>query len=117
MKERTLIKVVATIITGIGNGRMKTELGRGIVPLKRGVSLLDFISAFLIERDVSATLVQREENLWATAPIMSLNTEPRQVMTFHFMTFPVSELGYYAKDLTKAELERDMKQLKRLING
>jgi len=118
MKEKTLVKVVATLITeGIG-GRMHTTMARGISPMKRGQTMLDFISTFLLERQVTTySLHQRSELGWATSPIMSLNQDPKIVVTYHFVQFNSSELGFNAKDLTAEELERDMKHLKKIING
>jgi hypothetical protein len=112
------VKVVATLIReGIG-GRMTASTARGISPLKRGQTILDFISAFMAERQVTTyQLNQRTEDTWATSPIMSLNVEPKQVVTYHFVQFPASELGYNAKDLTAIELDRDMKHLKKIIHG
>ena len=118
MKDKMLVKVVATLILeGIG-GRMSASEARGISPLKRGQSITDFISTFMTEREVpNYQLHQRSENTWATSPIMSLNADPKQVVTYHFVHFPASEMGYNAKDLTAQELERDMKQLKKIIHG
>lgn len=111
-KEKTLVKVVATVITGSTHSRMTTESARGILPLKRGQTMVDFISAFLAERGITTYSVhQRDEKSWATQPIMSLNTEPRTVVTYNFLEFGASDLGYYAKDLTKFELARDRKKL------
>ena len=117
MKDRTLIKVVATIMEGNNIGRLKTRMARGIVPLKRGVSLFDYISAFLMERGITATLYQRTENSWATSPVMHLNIEPKIVITYHFLTFPVEDVGYYAKDLSKDELARDMKAIQKILKA
>ena len=128
MKEKRLIKVVGTITTDTGNGRHQTQHGRGITQLKRGESLLDFITTFLSERQfVGYSLNKRGDKMWSTSPIMSgkidqwnwsTGTEKAPMMTtFHFIEFPLSELGYYAKDLTALELERDVKQLRKLIYG
>jgi len=118
MKEKMLIKVVATLILeGIG-GRLNTTVSRGIMALKRGQEVGDFIASFMGEREVEAYSVhQRSEDTWATSPIMSLNEDPKVVVTYHFVVFPVSEMGYQAKDLTAEELERDMKHLKKIIYG
>lgn len=97
-------------MTGVGGGRLTTEMARGISPLKRGQTMFDFISAFLAERGITTyVLHQRSEKTWATSPIMSLNEEPKMVVTYHFLEFLVGELPYQAKDLSEEELNRDMK--------
>jgi len=117
MKEKILIKVVASAIKEV-SGRMVPSTARGISPLKRGQTVGDFIASFMAERLVTTySLHQRSETVWATSPIMALNEEPKSVVTYHFVQFPASELGFNAKDLTAFELERDMKQLKKYING
>jgi hypothetical protein len=118
MKEKPLVKVVGTIMTGTGNGRLITRMARGISPLKRGQTMFDFISGFLSERDITTfTLHQRAEKTWSTSPIMSLNEEPQTVVTYHFVEFPQTEIGYHAKDLTTEELHRDMKYLRKIVYG
>ena len=118
MKEKMLVKVVATQILQGFNGRMSASVARGITPLKRGQTIADFISSFMTEREVqNFELHKRSEELYVTSPIMALNAEPKQVMTYHFVLFKASELGFNAKDLSPSELERDMKQLKKIING
>lgn len=118
MKEKMLVKVVATLILeGVG-GRLNTTMSRGITPLKRGVTVPEFIATFMAERLVTTySLHQRSENSWTTSPIMSLNEEPKQVVTYHFVELPASDIGFHAKDLTAEELERDMKHLKKIIYG
>lgn len=116
MKNKNLVKVVGTVMAGIEGGRLVTQMGRGILALKRGQTLFDFISGFLSERDIKTyALHQRAEKAWSTSPIMSLNEEPRMVITYHFVEFPADDLGYHAKDLTAAELDRDLKQLSKVI--
>jgi hypothetical protein len=46
---------------------------------------------------------------------MFLTNEPKLVITYVFTQFPLSEIGYYGKDLSKAELVRDFKFLKRIL--
>jgi hypothetical protein len=117
--DKRLVKVVATIITGsgfIGRGHLKTTLARGISALKRGDTVPGFISKFMGERGVSTyTLHQRGEDTWATSPIMALNQEPKVVITYHFVEFLSQDIGFHAKDLSQSELDRDMKQLKKVI--
>ena len=116
MKEKVLVKVVGTVISGSEGSRLSTSTARGISPLKRGQTMLDFISTFLKDRSITTyALHQRDEKMWVTSPIMSLNTEPRNIVTYSFMEFNLSELGYQAKDLAPHEFERDMKQLKKII--
>jgi hypothetical protein len=115
VKEKQLIKVVGTVVTGVG-GRLESKVGRGIVELKRGVTLIDYVTEFLAERGVvRCTLNQRSENTWTTTPIMFLTNDPKLVLTFVFTQFPLSEIGYHGKDLSKAELVRDFKFLKRIL--
>lgn len=117
MKDKNLIKVIATSIAGPST-KLETSVARGITALKRGQSILDFVTTFMKERDiVHFTLHQREEHSWATSPIMFLNQEPKLVLVFNFLEFPASDLGFYAKDLEPLELERDMKKLAKVING
>lgn len=116
MKEKQLIKVVGTLVTGVAGGRLDTTMGRGIVQLPRGTSVIEYITEFLKERGVvRCTLNQRSENTWTTTPIMFLATDPKLVITYVFTQFPLSEIGYYGKDLAKAELIRDFKFLKRVL--
>jgi len=115
VKEKQLLKVVGTIVTGVG-GRLESKTARGIVELKRGTTLIDFATEFLGERGiVRCTLNQRSENTWTTTPIMILTADPKLVLTYVFTQFPLSEIGYYGKDLSKAELVRDFKFLKRIL--
>lgn len=116
MKEKQLIKIVGTVITGVDGGRLETTMGRGIVQLKRGDTIQNFVREFLAERGIiQYTLHQRGENSWAMSPAMFLLQNPKLVITFVFTLFPLSEIGYYGKDLTKAELVRDFKFLKRVL--
>lgn len=118
MKQRQFIKVVGTAITGVDGGRLETTTARGITNLKRGQALLTFITEFLNARGIlSFQLNERHDGLWATAPMMFLNQEPKQVLTFTFKQFAQNDLGFHAKDLTAFELERDMKPLRRMIYG
>jgi hypothetical protein len=115
-KNKQLVKVVGTIMTGAEGNRLTTEMARGISPLKHRQTMLDFISRFLVQRGITSYAVnQRSEKTWATSPIMNLQSEPKTVVTYHFIEFPLNELGYHAKDLSEIELDRDMKLLKRLI--
>jgi hypothetical protein len=116
MKQRQLIKVVGTSITGMDGGRMESATSRGITLLKRGQSLMDFAQQFLNERGITTySLHQRGDGTWATAPMMFLNQEPKRVLTFNFLQFDFDDLGFHAKDLTAKELERDLKPLQKLI--
>jgi hypothetical protein len=116
MKQRQFIKVVATSITGVDGGRLESSISRGITNLKRGQTVADFVTAFLRERGIqSFTLHERGDGTWATAPMMFLNEVPKRVLTYTFTVFPQDDLGFYAKDLSAGELERDMKPLAKLI--
>ena len=80
MKQRQFIKVVGTSITGVDGGRLESTTSRGIINLKRGQTLVDFVTAFLNERGIlSFSLHQRGESTWGTAPMMFLNQEPKRV--------------------------------------
>ena len=115
-REKQLMKVVGTLVTGVSGGRLVTTHGRGIVPLKRNETIIDFASAFLQERGVvRCTLNQRDESTWSTTPIMFLLADPKLVITYVFTQFPLSEIGFYGKDLTKPELLRDFKFLKKVL--
>lgn len=115
MVEKQLIKVVGTVVTGV-DGKLESKTGRGIVQLKRDQSLIEYATEFLAERGVvRCTLNQRSDNTWTTTPIMILTSNPKLVITFVFTQFPLSEIGYYGKDLTKVELVRDFKFLKRIL--
>lgn len=113
--EKQLIKVVGTLI--INDLKVhKTVVGRGIVQLKRNQSARDFAIQFLAERGViSCILHERGFGTLSTAPIMFMNTEPKCIITYNFTQFNLSEVGYYGKDLTKVELFRDFKFLKKLL--
>ena len=116
MKEKQLVKVVGTVITGVDGGRLETTMGRGIVALKRGQTTIDFAREFLAERGITTfTLNQRGDNTWAMSPAMFLVQSPKLVLTYTFTQFPLSEIGYYGKDLSKAEIVRDFKFLKRIL--
>lgn len=116
MKEKQLLKVVGTLVTGVQGGKLETTTGRGIVSLRRGQSLIDFATEFLADRGIiRCTLNQRAENTWTTTPIMFLVSDPKLVITYVFTQFPLSEIGYFGKDLSKKELVRDFKFLKRIL--
>lgn len=118
MKQRQFIKVIANLIEGTEGSRLETSVVRGITPLKRGQAMLDFVTSFLNERGITTfALHQRSEDTWATSPIMFLNQEPRCVYTFSFILFPQEDLGYHAKDLSPAELDRDMKVIQKIISS
>lgn len=118
MKQRQFIKVVATSITGVDGGRLESVNARGILVLKRGQTLLEFVQSFLNDRGITSfALHERGEGTWATSPMMFLNQEPKRVITYSFTSFERDELGFHAKDLTAKELERDMKPLTKLIYG
>lgn len=113
---KQLIKVVATAIVATDGGKFETTTARGVTALPRGQKLIDFIKEFLIMRMVTTfTLNQRGENDWATSPMMYLFREPKLVLIYNFKQFGIDELGYFVKDLSKAEQERDLKPLKRFI--
>jgi hypothetical protein len=115
-KEKQLVKVVGTVITGVDGARLETKMGRGIVALKRGMSLEMFARQFLAERGIiQATLNARGEDCLAMSPAMFLTSEPKLVITYVFSQFPLSEIGYYGKDLSKIELFRDFKFLKKVL--
>lgn len=116
-KEKQLIKVVGTLITGVSGGRLETIVGRGIIQPKRGVQILEFATEFLQDRGVvHCTLNQRADHTWTTTPIMFLAAEPKVVITYVFTQFPLSEIGFYGKDLSKTELVRDFAFLKKILN-
>lgn len=118
MKERTLLKVVGTAIQGSIGSKLETTVGRGVVQLRRGQSVLDFVTEFLNDRGVSSfTLHQRDFDTWATSPMMFMTMNPMLVLTYTFTEFPLSETGFYTKDLTLYERTRDLKSLKRILNG
>jgi hypothetical protein len=116
IKEKQLIKVVGTIVTGVDGGRPESKTCRGIMLLKRGQAAEEFIAEFLSARGiVQCSLHQRGDNSWAMAPAMFLTQKPNFILTFVFTQFPLSEIGFYGKDLSKAELLRDFKFLKKVI--
>ena len=94
MKQRQLIKVVGTSITGMEGGGMETSNARGVALLKGGRNLMDYVQTFLSDRGITHyTLNQRGDGSWATSPMMFLNEEPRRVLTFHFLQFDFDHLG------------------------
>ena len=116
MKDATLLKVVGTSIRGESTARLQTTIGRGITRLRRGQSILDFVTTFLQERGVSSfTLNERDNGTWATSPLMFLTDTPKLVLTYTFTQFPMSELGFHIKDLTPEERARDLKLLKKVL--
>jgi len=118
MKQRQFLKVVGTSIIGFEGSRLQTTYGRGIIALKRGQSAVDWIRSFFEGRDITTfTLHEREGGNWVTAPMMFLNEEPKRVLSYSFTQFNQDELGFYAKDLSPAELERDIKPLRKIIYG
>lgn len=118
MKQRQFIKVVGTSITGVDGGRLESTNARGITNLKRGQSLVDYVTVYLSERGITTfSLNERHDGTWATAPMMFLNEAPKRVLTYTFRRFEQDELGYHAKDLTPHELERDLKPLRKMIYG
>ena len=113
--QRQLIKVVGSSITGVDGSRWSSVTARGIALLKRGQTLKDFAHQFLSERGITTYSLHQRGDGWTTSPIMFLNQEPRRVLTYHFVQFDLDDLGFHAKDLTAAELERDIKPLQKLI--
>lgn len=97
---------------------LASKTAKGIVVLKRGDTIVDFAKRFLADRNVTHfTLNQRADNSWSTVPIMFLAAEPKTILTYVFTQFPLSEFGYYAKDLSKEEMLRDFKFLKKVLHG
>lgn len=114
-KEVQLVKVVGTTTEGFDGGVPKTYVSRGILQLKRRKTLHALIDDFLKERGiVQYTLHERGDSI-AMAPSMVLSGNPKLIITYTFTQFPLSEVGYYAKDLTREELLRDFKFLKNLL--
>lgn len=113
-KAKQLVKIVAVHIEQpTVSSKRATTTARGIAALKRGTTLEKFMVEFMTERvEPPFSLHQRSEKDWASSPMMALNQTPARVITFHFTQFSEDELPFQAKDLTKEELERDMKQLK-----
>lgn len=113
-----LIKVIRTIITDMNGGQTQTEATRRIMRPKQGQVMADFVADFLQEQKINTyELHRRSENVWAITPILSNAGATQTACTYNFLEFMSSELAYQAKDLTKAELERDMKKLKNIIYG
>lgn len=111
---RRLIKVVAT--HDLDGPHRSSSVARGIATMPRGRSSVQYAADFLAARGITTFSIMEREYGWATAPIW-LRTDPVEAMTFTFMPFDEDELGYHAKDLTKAELERDMKKLGMVRHG
>lgn len=116
-KEKQLVKVVGSMISGIDDNRsLTTIISRGIVQLKRGTTLAVFARTFLEERSITTCeLHSRGDNTIASSPAMFLDQKPKFVITYTFTQFNLSEIGYYGKDLTKVELYRDFKFLKKVL--
>lgn len=114
-KEKQLIKVVGTTVSGIEGGRPATTVARGIVQLKRGVKLHEFIHDFLQERGIVQYTLHQRGDSWAMEPTLLMLGNPKLVLTYVFTQFPLSEIGYYGKDLTRPELLRDFKFLRRIL--
>jgi len=115
-KEKQFVKVVGSVVTGVTGGRLETTTGRGIVSLNRGLTVVEFAKTFLTDRGVvHFTLNQRGESTWSTVPIMFLMSEPKLVISYVFTQFNLNEIGYYGKDLSKAEMVRDFKFLKKVL--
>lgn len=111
MAEKQLLKVVATL-TSLGAGaKVETSVARGIVGLKRGDSLAAFADRFLSERGfISWTLNERGAKQLAMPPsFIELGPTRTLSIAFTFQQFDLSEVSYYAKDLSDAELLRDLK--------
>jgi hypothetical protein len=116
MKPRQFVKVISTAITGVDGGKLDSVTARGIAHLKRGVTLLDYVTAFLDERGITAfQLHERADNTWATAPIMFMNQSPRLIINFTFCQFGQDEFGFCAKDLSTQEFDRDMQLLRKFF--
>jgi hypothetical protein len=95
---------------------METSVSRGITILKRGQRVMDFVQGFMTGRGIGTyTLHQRTADTWATSPMMFLNEQPKRVITYTFTEFAFDDLGFHAKDLTAAELERDITPLQKYI--
>ena len=114
--QTQLVKVVGTLVTGVSGARLSTTNARGIAVLKRSETLMEYAAKFLSDRGVlRCTMNQRADNSWSTTPMMFLTSEPKLVLSYVFTQFPIGEIGFYGKDLTKPELLRDFKFLKGLL--
>lgn len=115
MAETKLVKVVATKVC-IDNGKLRTETCRGIEKLKVRQTLSDYISKFMYDRGaVEFTLNYRGDNCFTASPIAFQAIEPNTLISYTFLEFPLSEIAFHGKELSKAELIRDFKFLKKLI--
>lgn len=96
-----LIKVVA-VTTKLGQGG---TFGRGIIPIKARQTVQAFIAEFLESRGITGVeCSERTEHTWALPPIQLGDS----FISFIFLRFPVTEFRFQARELTEAELERDL---------
>lgn len=116
MRKKSLVKVVATSITKT-DGSFTTTLARGVSTLKRGQTLFSFMSSFLTERGLTSySLHSRSDsaNQWATS-LIPLDLEPKTLITYHFVQFNQDDIGFYIKDLSQDERERDLKRIRKIL--
>lgn len=117
--EKQLVKVVATSLELTNQGQTTTnKVGRGIRPLK--CPLLEFMASFFKDREILAyNLHPRGINgitvSWASSPIPFMESSKMSFLTFEFFQFPLSDLSFYARDLTADEQIRDYQLLKRIL--
>lgn len=111
MIETKLIKVVATCTVNNKN-KLMSITARGITSHQE-LSIFDFIKKFAYQRNI-LTLVLYKRPL--SGYVLKYNKDT-VILTYTFIEFSKDELGFYAKDLTSAELERDKNNLFRNVNG
>ena len=117
--EKQLIKVVGSKTQTMSNGKIETTIARGIAPLKQ--DSLVFIAEFMKARGIDSFSLNQRGDLgeqWATNILSFLADDKKFVLTklaYHFTRFPLSDLGHFSKDLSKEELDRDFKTMKRIL--
>jgi hypothetical protein len=111
--KKQFVKVVAATLIESPLAGIHTTYARGIQPMDNQETILDFVVKFLAERELQGAIHQRGDTV-SVIPECDQSAGQRSI-TYHFTQFEADDLGFQAKDLTKEELDRDLKQLRRYI--
>jgi hypothetical protein len=106
---------VASKVT-IEGGKLTSLTARGIEKLKVRETLTEYISKFMYERGaIEFTLNYRGDDCYTASPIVFESIEPNTLVSYTFLEFKLSDIAFHGKELSKAELIRDFKFLKKLL--
>lgn len=116
--KKQLVMVVAMSVPQSAGRQCK--ISRGIDTLSK-INITEYINTFLQERGIHEYSLHRRGLSgvqWATNPMVVCDeNDPRtlSLITYDFRQFPISDFDYFKRELSKEELDRDSKKLKRIL--